>query len=186
MAKQPERQGAAQVAKHHRRNRQRVHTLRYGTTDADHYSVALEGSAQICRYLARAFAPQCYGKDAVTSSSVDFWLDFANDSIVGAGADFKKLNVALSELNRHLKMRSFMVGYSWTLADLIVWGALRCTILFCYIDGSLGDLASRGQGQGRAGVFGALVHVHVVPAVCGGRTSAVVGRAKKDGGAEEG
>jgi glutamyl-tRNA synthetase len=70
-----------------------------------------------------------YGTDAGMSSDVDFWLDFT-DQITTAGSDFKKLNVALVELNRHLKMRSFLVGHAWSMADLIVWGALRASTIW--------------------------------------------------------
>lgn len=35
------------------------------------------------------------------------------------------MNTALSELEAHLTLRSYIIGYSLTVADLLVWGAIR-------------------------------------------------------------
>ena len=40
-------------------------------------------------------------------------------------ADFKSVEAALLELDAHLTLRSYVVGYSLTVADLSVWGAVR-------------------------------------------------------------
>ncbi|PGH10166.1 glutamate-tRNA ligase [Helicocarpus griseus UAMH5409] len=40
-------------------------------------------------------------------------------------SDFKPLEQSLNEVDRHLTLRSFIVGYSFTLADIAVWGAIR-------------------------------------------------------------
>ena len=39
--------------------------------------------------------------------------------------DFKVLSSAFETLNKHLALRSYMTGYSLSLADLAVWGALQ-------------------------------------------------------------
>ncbi|KAH8688865.1 glutamyl-tRNA synthetase [Talaromyces proteolyticus] len=39
--------------------------------------------------------------------------------------DFKTVEQSVSELDSHLVLRSYVVGYSLTLADIVVWGALR-------------------------------------------------------------
>lgn len=39
--------------------------------------------------------------------------------------DFKSLEGPLLELDSHLTLRSCMVGYALTVADLSVWGAIR-------------------------------------------------------------
>jgi glutamyl-tRNA synthetase len=39
--------------------------------------------------------------------------------------DFKSLQKPLDELNKHLTLRTHLVGYSLTVADLAVWAALR-------------------------------------------------------------
>jgi glutamyl-tRNA synthetase len=42
-----------------------------------------------------------------------------------ATADFKALDGTYKELNKYLTLRSYFVGYSVTLADFVIWGALR-------------------------------------------------------------
>ena len=39
--------------------------------------------------------------------------------------DFKSLEKPIQELDAHLTLRSYIIGYSFTLADIAVWGALR-------------------------------------------------------------
>ena len=41
-----------------------------------------------------------------------------------ASADFKSLEPHLQELDAHLTLRSHIVGYSLTAADIAVWGAI--------------------------------------------------------------
>ena len=40
--------------------------------------------------------------------------------------DFQKLRTFIGELDRHLVLRSFIVGYGLNLADLCVWTSIRC------------------------------------------------------------
>jgi glutamyl-tRNA synthetase len=40
-------------------------------------------------------------------------------------ADFKSVEGPLLELDTHLTLRSYIVGYSLTVADLAIWGAIR-------------------------------------------------------------
>ncbi|KAL8958835.1 MAG: hypothetical protein Q9183_005760, partial [Haloplaca sp. 2 TL-2023] len=42
-----------------------------------------------------------------------------------APTDFKSVEGPLLELDSHLTLRSYVVGYSLTPADLVVWGAIR-------------------------------------------------------------
>ncbi|KAK2761292.1 hypothetical protein FQN54_001814 [Arachnomyces sp. PD_36] len=49
------------------------------------------------------------------------WATFANDL---AGLGFGSLNEPLTTLAHHLTLRSFILGYSITVADLVVWGAI--------------------------------------------------------------
>lgn len=42
-----------------------------------------------------------------------------------APTDFKSLEGPLLELDSHLTLRSYIVGYTLTVADLSVWGAIR-------------------------------------------------------------
>ncbi|ODV91220.1 hypothetical protein CANCADRAFT_44829 [Tortispora caseinolytica NRRL Y-17796] len=69
--------------------------------------------------------PEVYLGDK--SKISDEWLLPAmNEYLV---KDFKKLNPALEKLESHLHFRSYMVGYSLSLADILVWGALRANPL---------------------------------------------------------
>jgi glutamyl-tRNA synthetase len=50
------------------------------------------------------------------------WLLLSRDLAI---PDFKALDKPMKELESHLTLRSHIVGYSLTLADLAVWGVLR-------------------------------------------------------------
>ena len=79
----------------------------------------------VCRLLAR-HSKQLYGTDALSASLVDMWLDYAREKLTPkAMSDYKSLSVLIQELTRHLKLRSFFVGYEVTLADLVIWTSLR-------------------------------------------------------------
>lgn len=62
-------------------------------------------------------------EDPISSTLVDHWLDFAESKL--ATSDFKQLDAAYKELNKYLTLRSYLVGYQPSLADFVVWGALR-------------------------------------------------------------
>ncbi|KAK2853324.1 hypothetical protein FQN49_005182 [Arthroderma sp. PD_2] len=53
---------------------------------------------------------------------VSEWIARSLDMTVG---DFKSIEQPLKELECHLTLRSFVVGYSLTLADIIIWGTIR-------------------------------------------------------------
>lgn len=57
------------------------------------------------------------------SKGSDEWIDFAERELVVK--DFKKVSAALDKLESHLNFRSFVVGYSVSVADIAVWGFLR-------------------------------------------------------------
>ncbi len=54
---------------------------------------------------------------------IDHWVDYAADKL--ETNDFKTLEIAFDEINHHLTLRTFLVGYKLSLADIIVWGALK-------------------------------------------------------------
>ncbi|KAJ3118016.1 hypothetical protein HK100_000696 [Physocladia obscura] len=66
---------------------------------------------------------------SILTSQVDFWLDFAFDSL-GPDTAFKGALAALAQLNAHLKLRSFLVGYHVSIADIACWGALKTNAAF--------------------------------------------------------
>lgn len=55
---------------------------------------------------------------------VDKWIAFTEDKFAKK-ADFQVVSNAADELDRHLTLRSFLVGYKPTAADFALWGALK-------------------------------------------------------------
>lgn len=51
------------------------------------------------------------------------WIKFSHEKLLVK--DFKKLSVDLEKLESHLNLRSFIIGYKITAADIAIWGALR-------------------------------------------------------------
>lgn len=75
-------------------------------------------STQVIRELLRLFA-FWQGKNA---NLVIEWID----RVVGfAPTDFKSVESPLLELDAHLTLRSYIVGYTVTPADFAIWGAIR-------------------------------------------------------------
>jgi len=80
------------------------------------------------KYIARLVpALGLYGTNPATASSVDSWVDFARANL--KKSDLAQFGPTLDTLNSHLKMRVFFVGYSLTLADLVLFDFLRRKIL---------------------------------------------------------
>eukprot|EP00612_Vaucheria_litorea_P007669 CAMPEP_0171472784 /NCGR_PEP_ID=MMETSP0946-20130122/1473_1 /TAXON_ID=109269 /ORGANISM="Vaucheria litorea, Strain CCMP2940" /LENGTH=390 /DNA_ID=CAMNT_0012002465 /DNA_START=53 /DNA_END=1225 /DNA_ORIENTATION=- len=99
-------------------------------------------SNAIMRFLA-SDKPELVGKDAFESAEINSWMDFCTNEIevpaqcvsypvigwmdnvpeVSAKA-LKDLTSALSVLEEHLKLRTFLVGRSITLADISIAAAL--------------------------------------------------------------
>jgi glutamyl-tRNA synthetase len=61
-------------------------------------------------------------KNSANKALVDEW--FARLPRL-AVADYKSLEPQLLELDSHLILRSYIVGYDLTLADIAIWGAVR-------------------------------------------------------------
>ncbi|KAJ2741863.1 glutamate--tRNA ligase, partial [Coemansia sp. BCRC 34301] len=72
--------------------------------------------------------------DAILAASNDAaedamqWVEFARKRLAGAG--FKELEAALGELDHRLCMRAYVCGYTTTVADVALWGALRASGIF--------------------------------------------------------
>ncbi|KAK2765452.1 hypothetical protein FQN54_008305 [Arachnomyces sp. PD_36] len=72
----------------------------------------------VLHYLRQEFPVlQVGNKDQVSE-----WISRAADL---TACDFKSLEQPLLELDDHLTLRSFIVGHSFTLADIAVWGSVR-------------------------------------------------------------
>ncbi|KAG2222556.1 hypothetical protein INT45_002687 [Circinella minor] len=69
--------------------------------------------------------------DPISSTLVDQWLDFAETKL--ATSDFKALDGSFKELNKYLTLRSYLVGYQPSLADFVVWGALKASPVFARV-----------------------------------------------------
>ncbi|KAJ1344787.1 glutamate-tRNA ligase [Batrachochytrium salamandrivorans] len=116
-------------------NRKVVWVRRYGLLYNYNFRKALfngvdiTGSNAVCRSLAAIYpASGLYGLTADVSSQIDHWLDFAQDNLYVS--DFKKLSSSFDVLDNHLTVRSFIVGYSATIADYAIWGALKSNAIF--------------------------------------------------------
>ena len=79
---------------------------------------ALFNSATIIQHLASSHTLL----QAASSAQVNEWL---SRLIAFVPNDFKSLEPALLELDSHLLSRSYVVGYSLTVADIAVWGVIR-------------------------------------------------------------
>ncbi|KAI8061564.1 tRNA synthetases class I, catalytic domain-containing protein [Gongronella butleri] len=64
----------------------------------------------------------------ITSTLIDQWVDFAEVKLLTN--DFKAQSEAFKVLNKHLTLRSFIVGYSLSIADFAIFGALKSSAAF--------------------------------------------------------
>jgi len=96
-----------------------------------HDRTVVVGTANLLKYLARQL-PQLklYGDGPAAASSVDSWIDFSRLNL--GKADLGRIGATLETLETHLRMRVYLVGYSLTLADLIVFDALKREPLFFF------------------------------------------------------
>ncbi|KAI3657184.1 hypothetical protein MP638_007461 [Amoeboaphelidium occidentale] len=82
-----------------------------------------------CRLVARSVGgTDLVGSTPEASTAIDYWIDYAHLNL--EGTDYKLLTKSFAEMNHHLKMRTFFVGYSLSLADLVLWGYLRGSMVF--------------------------------------------------------
>lgn len=101
----------AKVFQNHAQEKHLVPTLTLATGDV------VSGDFAVARYLCRVHASALFdASNAVASSQVDSWLDFALEQLPAAHG--------LSLLNNVLQDRTFLVGYALSLADIGVWAQL--------------------------------------------------------------
>ncbi|KAJ0982617.1 hypothetical protein J5N97_010872 [Dioscorea zingiberensis] len=83
----------------------------------------LHGTNTLLRYLGRVSAlPNFYGQDPLESAQIDEWLEYT--PIFSSGSEFE---TACSHVDAHLALRTFLVGYSLSIADISVWSGLAGT-----------------------------------------------------------
>ena len=84
----------------------------------------LIGTPLIMRYLARSGkgpAIGLYGSgDALSATQIDYWIDYAASA--SAGPNFEAV---CNGINEYMTLRTFLVGYCLTVADLALWGQLQ-------------------------------------------------------------
>ena len=88
--------------------------------DGEHFS----GSPLILRFVARSANGEALGlcgRDALSATQIDYWIDYATQN-ASAGANFEAV---CNGINDYLALRSFIVGYSVSAADLALWGQLQ-------------------------------------------------------------
>ena len=74
------------------------------------------GDIAIARCLA---TPKLYGPDALAKAQIDQWIDFAHKHFCGV-----PIPEAMTVLDDYLRMRTFLVGYSLTLADIVMFNSI--------------------------------------------------------------
>jgi len=75
-------------------------------------------AVEICLELGKKF-PEVLGY----SDSVNKWVDLALNGF--KSSKFPDLQVSFNKIDEHLKLRTFLIGNSITLADAITWAALK-------------------------------------------------------------
>ncbi|XP_055936052.1 aminoacyl tRNA synthase complex-interacting multifunctional protein 2-like [Argiope bruennichi] len=86
----------------------------------------IEGEVNIVRYLSRLLS-LIDESDSVLSTQFDNWLEVVHSSIIHGNN--KDRQGALKSLNSHLGKSAFLLGDSYTIADIVMWSALTQTKL---------------------------------------------------------
>ncbi|GFR00876.1 aminoacyl tRNA synthase complex-interacting multifunctional protein 2 [Trichonephila clavata] len=81
----------------------------------------VEGEVNIARYLSRLFSLN-YETDPILSTMIDNYLELVHSSIIHGNN--KERQGALRSLNSQLGKNAFIVGDSYTIADIVTWSAL--------------------------------------------------------------
>ncbi|KAH9320016.1 hypothetical protein KI387_021785, partial [Taxus chinensis] len=80
----------------------------------------LHGIGVLLRYLGHiATLPDFFNRDAFATAQIDEWMEYA--PIFSSGVEFEK---ACTYVDNYLSLRSFLVGYSLSVADIAVWSGL--------------------------------------------------------------
>ncbi|CAI9101414.1 OLC1v1038729C2 [Oldenlandia corymbosa var. corymbosa] len=83
----------------------------------------LQGLNVLLRYIGRAGnIPKFYDRDAVESSQIDQWIEYA--AVFASGSEFEG---ACGYVDGYLLQRTFLVGVDLSIADVAIWSALAGT-----------------------------------------------------------
>ncbi|KAH0727004.1 hypothetical protein KY284_002869 [Solanum tuberosum] len=100
-------------------------TLTPGSTPIIHLDngLKLRGNFVLLRHISRvANIPDLYQRDAIESSQIDEWLEYA--PIFASGSQFEE---ACGYVDGYLLQHTFLVGHSLSIADIAVWSGLAGT-----------------------------------------------------------
>ncbi len=79
------------------------------------------GAPLVLNKLVESFPDLLTSRKSPAAILEQEWVNFSFNRFT---SDFKAISAALGELNDHLTLRSFLVGYTLTIADIAVWGYL--------------------------------------------------------------
>ncbi|KAI9675850.1 MAG: hypothetical protein M1829_003276 [Trizodia sp. TS-e1964] len=82
--------------------------------------IVVSGETAVVAALCKAFPQVLQNKN--NSTAQNEWLDRAKSF---SSPDFKSVESHLQDLDSHFTLRSYLVGYELSVADLVVWGVLR-------------------------------------------------------------
>ncbi|EGG14030.1 glutamate-tRNA ligase [Cavenderia fasciculata] len=77
-------------------------------------SETIKGNYLTSKYLARTTST-LYGQDALSATHIDYWIQ------KGAHISSEKVEQFVGELNDHLTLRTFVVGFNLSLADIVLF-----------------------------------------------------------------
>ena len=100
-----------------------------------HSGVTVKGAIPVARFLARALnssESELYGCNPLQTSEIDHWIDLCVMSLSGKEND-EHVERTLTEINTHLKSRTYLSGYKPNLSDAALWSTLRNCGCFLYI-----------------------------------------------------
>ncbi|KAL0031306.1 hypothetical protein WJX79_002120 [Trebouxia sp. C0005] len=85
----------------------------------------LEGCQSVLRFIARTerTGQELYGSNALAAVQVDQWLDFSTAIVSGAS-----LEAVCGIVDQFLSLRTYLVGYKLSIADLQIWGQLQASL----------------------------------------------------------
>ena len=85
--------------------------------------LAIQGEANVARYLARLLTPAYDSADITTATEIDHYVDMATQ--LASGKDKEKASV-IKTLNAKLgKSNTWLVGDNLSLADIVLWSAMH-------------------------------------------------------------
>ncbi|KAJ7298321.1 hypothetical protein O6H91_Y004100 [Diphasiastrum complanatum] len=85
--------------------------------------IELQGTNTILRYIGRVSTIEgFYGADPLSAALVDEWIDYA--STFSNGSEFEE---SCGYTNTYLEPRTFLVGFSISIADIVIWTNLAAS-----------------------------------------------------------